>query len=132
LVFLLLFCFISVSAQEGSLWVVILELDYFLESLSFNEHSQGPTVSDFHDVGFEVVVSESEVKKGLRIFLNAGYESLLKEVIADVLKGCMFVGRHGLVKAFIVVEIIFFVFLTKADGHLLAGLHLDLRFGLCL
>lgn len=114
------------------MWVVILELDYFLESLSFNEHSQSPTVSDFHDVGFEVVVSESEVKKGFGVFLDARNESLLKEVIADVLKGCMLVGRHRLVKAFIVVEIVFFVFLTKADGQLLPGLHLDLRFGLCL
>ena len=95
--------------------VVVLELDDFFEPFSFDEYPQSPTEGDFHDIGFEIVVGESEVEEGFGVFLDAGNEGLFEEVIADVLEGGMLVGGHGLVETLVVVQVVFFVLLAQAD-----------------
>ena len=68
---------ISIPAQESSLWIVLLELVYFIQPFLLDKGSQSPTKSDFHDVRFEVVIGEPEVKVLLRVLFYTWDERLI-------------------------------------------------------
>jgi hypothetical protein len=66
--------------------VVFLELLNLLQSFPFNELPYRPAVGNFEEVGFKVVVGESEVKKLFGILLHL-FEFILHsflEIFADV------------------------------------------------
>lgn len=106
---------IGVPTEECCLGIVVLELDDFFESFSFDEHSQGPTESNFHDICFKVIVWEPEIEEGFGVFLDAGNECLLEEVVTNIFEGGVLVGGHGLVETLVVIQVVFLVFFAQAD-----------------
>ncbi len=101
--------------QEGSLRIVLLELNNLLQSFPLNEDSQRPTKSNLHNVGFEVIISKSEVEISLWVLFYAGNEGLLKEMITEHLNifDGVLVGRHCFVQTVVIVQVILLPFLSQ-------------------
>lgn len=116
---------LRIPTQERRLGVILLELHYLLQPLLLDEDSQRPAIGDFHNVGLEVVIGESEIEISLWILLNAGNEIILEEVITEQVHvlGGVLVGRHGLVQAVVIVEVVLLPLLPQTHGQLRLWLH---------
>jgi hypothetical protein len=100
-IFLLL---ISISAEESSLGIVFLELVYLIQPFLLDKGPQSPTKSDLHDVRFEVVIGEPEVKVLLRVLFYTWDESLLAQLVLEHMR--ILHHGHSLKKAVVVVKIV--------------------------
>lgn len=66
--------------------VILLELRYFLKSLSFDKLPHGAAVRQFHKVAFEVIIGEAEVEVLFWVVLHLLQLGIdhLSEILVDI------------------------------------------------